>query len=99
MHKKITFNYQIIMTRAKYWLLLTIVPVVIGLISRHIAQTDSLQTAQAFSWQAMIFVILVYIPVVGILRMRYLKFTWKEVMLSLVPFLGSTYKYKRLFNP
>lgn len=87
------------MTRTKYWLILISIPVVIGLISNYLAYTSSSQQAQAFMWQAMCYHILLFIPGTYFLRMRHLGFTWKEIAISLLPFIGANYRNKALFDP
>ncbi|MDO1449119.1 hypothetical protein Q0590_22775 [Rhodocytophaga aerolata] len=87
------------MTRTKYWAILISIPVAIGLISNYIAYTSSSQQAQAFMWQALCYHILLCIPVTYFFRMRHLGFTWKEMLVSLVPFIGAKYRSKALFDP
>ncbi|WP_247237343.1 hypothetical protein [Telluribacter sp. SYSU D00476] len=41
--------------------------------------------------------ILVFIPLLAFLRMRYIGMSWKEIVLSFIPFHGIKYRSKKLF--
>ncbi len=85
------------MNLRKYWLLILIPPLLIGGVAYLIYRTSTQQDAQTFFINALIVNILIYIPIIGLLRMRYLKFTWKDFLLSFIPFYGIHYRTKRLF--
>lgn len=87
------------MTRTKYWLSILLIPLVTGLISGYIARTDSESAALAFLSQAIMYYIAFGIPLIQFLRMRHLKFTWKEMLRSLVPFNRTKYRTRILFDP
>lgn|GEM_PF-6835232 len=71
------------MTRTKFILLLTIPPLIVGNLFREI-----------FPVKILPFIIIFYIPLVTILRMRYVGMTWKEALKSFIPFYGFKYRFK-----
>ncbi len=38
--------------------------------------------------------IVIYIPVLTILRMKYIKMSWKEILISMIPFYGYSKQIK-----
>ena len=70
------------MTRAIYWSLILIPAVLLGIISGLGSDDPAEFTAKGLGY------LLPIIPILGFWRMKYLKFTWKEMLLFCVPFLG-----------
>ncbi len=40
------------------------------------------------------YLVIFYIPTVTILRMKYLKYSWKEIFKSFIPFYGVKYRFR-----
>ena len=47
-----------------------------------------------FSSDILPYLIIFYIPVISILRMKFVKFTWIEILKSMIPFYGLKYRFK-----
>jgi hypothetical protein len=80
------------MTLFKYWALLILAAIALGILPKVIPGVDPEQVRQIGFY----FIILVYIPLIAILRMRYLGITLKEYLLGLVPFYGESHRFRRL---
>ena len=80
------------MTLFKYWFLLILAAVALGILPRMLPGADPDQVRQiGFS-----LIILVYIPIISILRMRYLGMTPIDYLLGLIPFYGVYHRFKRI---
>ncbi len=82
------------MTLLKYWLLVITGAVVVGLVPKAFPGSNP----EEVRWVGFTVCLLLYIPAIAILRMRYLKMSWKEVLLSFIPFYGMRYRFRRLFE-
>ena len=80
------------MTQFKYWALMIQAAIALGDSPKMIPSIDPDQVRQI----GLYFIILVYIPLIAILRMRYLGISLKEYLLGLVPFYGESHRFKRL---
>jgi hypothetical protein len=87
------------MTSTKYWLFILLPAMLIGGISGYLAKSTSQLQGQDFFSKAFPYLVIFYYPVLAFLRMRYLKFTHREMLLSFVPFWGSKYRNRVLFDP
>lgn len=80
------------MTLPKYWALLILAAAVLGILPEMVPDANSDQVRQIlFS-----FVVIVYIPIIAILRMRHLRMTLKEYLLGFIPFYGVRHRFKRI---
>lgn len=80
------------MNLIKYWLLLIAGAVVVGLLPKAFPQSNP----EEVRWLGFAVCVLFYIPTLAILRMRYLKMSWKEFLISLIPFYGVWYRFRRV---
>lgn len=49
---------------------------------------------QDFPQKILPVLIIFYIPILVIIRMKFIKMSWKEMLLSLIPFYGIRYQFK-----
>lgn len=47
------------------------------------------ESPKYFSW-----IVMVYIPIVAIARMKYMGYTKKEMLMSIIPFYGIKYRFR-----
>ena len=80
------------MTLLKYWALLILAAIGLGILPKVTPGVDPDQIRQIGFY----FIILVYVPLIAILRMRYLGISLREYLLGLVPFYGESHRFKRL---
>jgi hypothetical protein len=81
-----------LMTRRLYWSLILIPALLLVLVSGLFANDPAEFTAQGIMY------IVATVPILGFLRMRYLKFTWKEMLLFFVPFISWPVKRRFYFE-
>ncbi|MBB5285345.1 hypothetical protein HNQ92_003502 [Rhabdobacter roseus] len=82
------------MTRAKYLGLLIGGAVSLGLLSLIVPEGY----AEKVMEMGGTLLIILFIPILAIIRMRYLGMSGKEFLLSFIPIYGAKYRYKRLFS-
>lgn len=78
------------MNRTIYWIAILVSPVLIAGVSLIMPK----ETQMDFFTKALLYSIIFYIPLITFFRMRYLKFNYKQMLLSMVPFYGA--KYRRM---
>lgn len=49
---------------------------------------------KSFTMSILPYLIILYVPTITIIRMKHIKFTWKEVLYSFIPFYGFKYRFK-----
>ena len=76
------------MNRFIYIVLLLFPFIVIGAVIGFF-NVDLKESPKYFFW-----VIVLYVPILSILRMIKLKYTWKEILLSFIPFYGLKYRFR-----
>lgn len=79
------------MKKRTYWILIILPSVVVGLVSFFMHESAAVR----FVPKALIYVMAFYIPAISFLRMRYLKFTWKEMLLFFLPFTEARKRFYR----
>ncbi|GAB4044604.1 hypothetical protein GCM10028810_11690 [Spirosoma litoris] len=70
---------------------------VLGVIVNVINAKYNQDTAQQFFLDCMTYYILIYIPLIGIIRLKSLNFSLNEILFSLIPIFGIYYRKRRLF--
>ena len=86
------------MTKNKYWALLIIGPILIGTFSIIIKNWYTEEVAEDLFIKFICCWIAIFIPVIGLLRMKYLKFTLKDILIGLLPFYGTYHRSKKGFD-
>lgn len=86
------------MTRTKYWITLLLWPVTLGIVTVIMSKTSSPEEAQIFFAIAFQYSIILYLPLVFLLRARFLRLTWKEILIAMVPVYGHKLRYRIFYE-
>ena len=79
------------MSLLKYWLLIIVGAIAVGFLPQAFPEKNPDEVL----WVGFVVCMLLYIPVIAILRMRHLKMSWKEFLIGLIPFYGTWYRFRR----
>ncbi len=82
------------MTLFKYWMLVIAGGIVVGLLPMAFPNAN----AEEVRFLGFSICIMLYIPSIALFRMRYLKMSWKEILISFIPFYGTQYRFRRLLE-
>jgi hypothetical protein len=82
------------MKRAIYWFLVLLPGIVIGLASALVGGEDG----KAILFKGLQYTILLYLPIISVIRMKYLKFSIKQILSSFIPFYGLKFRQKIYFD-
>ncbi|MFB9295192.1 hypothetical protein [Persicitalea jodogahamensis] len=82
------------MNLINYWLLVIAGGIVVGLLPQAFPGTNP----DEVRWLGFVVCMLLYIPTIAILRMRYLKMSWKEFLIGIIPFYGTQHRFRRLLE-
>lgn len=89
--------YKFMRSPVRYWIVVLLPSIILGILANYISAKYTQEIAQQFFIEYMEYYILIYIPLIGIIRLRSLNLNLKEILLSLIPIYGIYYRRKRMF--